>query len=74
MTAMAPDAQTPDGQWPTAAAALEMAAASTPPPVDVAVAGGSEGANDGNELFEITTGQRMMSAMTGSLLTSLLGE
>jgi hypothetical protein len=34
---------------------------------------GSEGAG-GSNLYEITTGQRMASAMTGSLLTSLLGE
>lgn len=43
-------------------------------PIDVvAIDDGSEGASTG-DLFEITTSQRMASAMTGSLLTSLLGE
>lgn len=37
------------------------------------VGDGSKPASTG-DIFEITTSQRMMSAMTGSILTSLLGE
>lgn len=42
-------------------------------PVDIAVGGGSDGVG-GSDVLEITVGQRMMSAMSGSLLTSLLGK
>ncbi|KAF4124896.1 solute carrier family 25, member 39/40 [Geosmithia morbida] len=75
---MGPAVQTSEGQWHdrpvgAGAAILSMAGSATPPPPpgDVVVARGSEGAS-GSDLFEITTGQRMMSAMSGSLLTSLL--
>lgn len=29
---------------------------------------------DGKDIFEVTTGQKMLSAISGSLLTSLLGK
>lgn len=40
---------------------------------DIAVGGASEGPS-GSDVFEITTTQRMASALTGSLFTSLLGK